>query len=256
MTETDILLYIQSAYQTILQDSLVGIYVHGSLAFGCFHWENSDIDFIVVVSRAPTLAEKEALLKVLLELDAYCLPKGIEMSVVLEDACRRFTYPTPYELHFSNDHKEKCRMDLKQYCLSMQGTDKDLAAHFTVIRQVGITLCGRDIGDVFGEIPPQYYWDSIQNDIRHAVKDIDKNPVYIILNLCRVLAYRRDGLILSKEEGGKWGMRHLPAHYRPLVADAVGSYSGNTLFAVDKDMAHAFAQYMLSVVLTDDNNNR
>ncbi|MBF0777492.1 nucleotidyltransferase domain-containing protein [Streptococcus cuniculi] len=29
--------------------NLVGIYVHGSLAYGCFSWEQSDIDFLVVV---------------------------------------------------------------------------------------------------------------------------------------------------------------------------------------------------------------
>ena len=42
-------LVIHGEYQTILGDNLVGIYVHGSIAFGCFHEEKSDIDFIAVI---------------------------------------------------------------------------------------------------------------------------------------------------------------------------------------------------------------
>ena len=30
--------------QKAFGENLVGIYVHGSLAFGCFRWEQSDID--------------------------------------------------------------------------------------------------------------------------------------------------------------------------------------------------------------------
>jgi streptomycin 3"-adenylyltransferase len=45
----NILKIIKQEYQTILGDNLVGIYVHGSIAFGCFHEEKSDIDFIAVI---------------------------------------------------------------------------------------------------------------------------------------------------------------------------------------------------------------
>ena len=39
---------IARSYAAILGDGLTGIYVHGSLAFGCFCWQTSDIDFIVI----------------------------------------------------------------------------------------------------------------------------------------------------------------------------------------------------------------
>ena len=60
--ETELLQKIKSSYQIILQDKLVGIYVHGSIAFQCFTWENSDIDFLVVVNESLSQAEKEALI--------------------------------------------------------------------------------------------------------------------------------------------------------------------------------------------------
>ena len=40
---------IKSTSVQTFEKNLVGIYVHGSLALGCFSWDNSDIDFIVVL---------------------------------------------------------------------------------------------------------------------------------------------------------------------------------------------------------------
>lgn len=42
---------LKSLYTDALGENLVGLYVHGSLAFGCFEWARSDVDFIAVVRR-------------------------------------------------------------------------------------------------------------------------------------------------------------------------------------------------------------
>ena len=59
---SEILEQLQTACLEILAENLLGIYVHGSLAFGCFHWEISDIDVLLVTEQPPLQAEKEALL--------------------------------------------------------------------------------------------------------------------------------------------------------------------------------------------------
>lgn len=185
-----------------------------------------DIDFLVVVNAPLAQGEKEALIRVLLELDGEAPPKGFEMSVVLRDACRPFRYPTPFELHFSNTHKARARADLSAYCRDMHGVDPDLAAHCTVIRRVGETLWGEPIATAFGEVPREAYVDSILGDVGDAARDIADNPVYITLNLCRVLAYLRDGQVLSKRQGGEWGLSHLPEEYHPLLRAALAAYGG------------------------------
>ena len=38
------------------------------------------------------------------EINKLAPVKGIELSVVKEDVCNPFVYPTPYELHFSVAH--------------------------------------------------------------------------------------------------------------------------------------------------------
>ena len=66
MTESELLCNIKTTYRQILGDNLTGIYIHGSLAFGCFHWDTSDIDFIVVVKEDLALSAKTALITALL----------------------------------------------------------------------------------------------------------------------------------------------------------------------------------------------
>lgn len=86
-------------YDGILGENLVGIYLHGSLAMGCFS-DQSDIDFLVVVNDPLDFRTKRSLADELLELRG--LPgKGIEMSVILMKYAREFQYPTPFELHYS-----------------------------------------------------------------------------------------------------------------------------------------------------------
>jgi len=250
MTERKLLEIIKSEYRAILSDNLVGIYVHGSIAFGCFNWERSDIDFLVVVNSPLTQEEKETLISVLLKLESHAPQKGFEMSVVLERVCNPFVYPTPYEMHFSNSYLESYKTNLAAQCRSLNGTDKtdkDLAAHITVTRAVGFPLCGAPISEVFGEVAREYYTDSLMYEIENAVEEIVRNPVYFTLNLCRVLAYLTDGLVLSKEQGGKWGAEHLP-RYIELISGALAAYVEGCGFTANDGKLIEFAEYMLTKI--------
>ena len=91
--------------------------------------------------------------------------KGIELSIVKEAYCKEFLYPTPFELHFSNMHLQWFRDNPKDYIQKMNGTDKDLAAHFKIIKKYGIALYGSQIDDVFADVPRNNYIDSILCDI-------------------------------------------------------------------------------------------
>ncbi len=224
--ERELLGRISEAYQRILDGKLTGIYVHGSIAFGCFRWETSDIDFVVVVEEKLTQAEKEALIRVLLELDVLAPAKGFEMSVVLRSSCAPFEEPTPFELHYSNAHRANYQYDLSGTCSALQGFDPDLAAHMTVVGKVGIVLCGQPVEQVFGPVPRESYLRSIWYDIENAPEEIQRDPVYYVLNLCRVLACVEDKLVLSKKQGGEWGMEHLPEE-QELIRKALAAYLCN-----------------------------
>jgi len=232
-------------YTDMLRDNLVGIYLHGSLAMGCYT-ERSDIDFLVVVKDPLDNQTRRALADELLQLRE--LPeKGIEMSVILLRYAQDFRYPTPYELHFSEMFRESYLCDKDFICCG--DADKDLAAHMTVIRHRGICLYGKKISEVFADIPRECYIDSILGDIGDAGEGIRKNPVYYTLNLCRVLCYLKHNRVLSKLEGGLWGIEQLPEKYRPLLESAVGVYRNQLNIAKwNHDELLGFAEFMLKEI--------
>lgn len=238
---------IKNHYIDILKLNLVGIYVHGSLAFECFHWDTSDVDLIVVVKEPLTNNAKEKLIQTVLDLEKLSPKKGIEMSVVLERYCNHFCYPTPYELHFSNMHKTSAQQDLKKYCMCMYGKDKDLAVHFTIINKKGKLLYGKEINSVFEEVDKKYFVDSILEDIKDAKETIHSHPVYIILNLCRTLAYLQQDIILSKQQGGEWGIEYL-SFYKNVIEKAMVCYQGKKDFIEDKEVLDDFSNYVMKKI--------
>lgn len=232
--------------KSILHDNLVGIYLHGSSVMGCFNPQKSDIDLIVVVEHRLHDSVKRAYMDMVIEYNALGPEKGIEMSIVLREVCNPFVYPTPFDLHFSAGHMKWYEENPDDYIRRMNGTDKDLAAHFTVISKRGECLYGEPIKNVFAEIPGSCYWDSIWCDIEGAVEEITEHTMYLTLNLARVLAYKEAGLVLSKKEGGEWAINHLPSEYHPLMMDAMREYSEGVDVVYDKAIAKCYAEYAIT----------
>ena len=229
----------------ILQDNLIGIYLHGSAVMGCYNPAKSDIDLIAVVKDPMEDSVKRTFMDMVIELNEKGPAKGIEMSIVKQSVCRPFVYPTPFELHFSAAHTDWYKNDPDDYISKMKGEEKDLAAHFTIIKHRGKCLYGAPIENTFADVPAQDYIDSIRNDIADAEEEISENPMYLILNLARVLAYRKDGLVLSKKEGGEWALNNLPGKYHSLIKDALCEYSEASDISYDLKLEKGYEQYML-----------
>ncbi|MBR4928788.1 MAG: nucleotidyltransferase domain-containing protein, partial [Oscillospiraceae bacterium] len=88
MLETEELLkrYTEES-RRILGDCLVGIYLHGSLAMGCYNPNRSDIDLIVVTDGSLTDEVKREFLDMTVRYNAQGPAKGIEMSIVRREFC-------------------------------------------------------------------------------------------------------------------------------------------------------------------------
>lgn len=253
---TSLLNEITKASKQIFGEKLVGVYLHGSIAMGCFNPKKSDIDLIFVIDKELMDEEKMKFMNVVVKLSERAPKKGLELSVVKRKACQEFIYPTPFELHFSPMHLNWFQTDSQGYVKNMKGIDKDLAAHFTVIRECGIVLHGAAIRDVFAEVPRENYLDSIFEDIQNAKEDILGDPMYIILNLCRVFAAVQDYSVLSKAQGGEWGLLHIPPEYHELIHNALESYTSEKEMIVDQEKALQFADYMLNVIGINKSNHQ
>lgn len=232
---------------------LVGVYLHGSLTMGGFNPLLSDIDYIAVVKNKITLEQKLKLVKGLLTFadNPHTPAKGIEMHVVVQDALTHFQHPAPYEFHYGKDWNEKYRNN--EIDLTKNNLDADLAAHVMVTYQRGTCIYGQPIESVFTAIPEEYYWDSIFSDVKNAVEDICDNPVYHILNLCRVLIYSQTKQVMSKIEGGYSALGCNDSQYHSLIKKALAVYEENQPNSQwREEELHSLAKYMLGRIQNAD----
>ena len=106
---------------------------------------------------------------------------------------------------------------------------------------------------VFKDIPDQYFLKSVLNDAHDILDDISKDPVYGVLNLCRILAYMTDKRMTSKVEGGEWGLKHVDPKYGPLIRQALDAYMNQTPTQTswDKRVLENFAEHMRQLFSVD-----
>ena len=230
----------------ILSDYLVGIYLHGSAVMGCFNPQESDLDFLIVVRDTIPDDRKRQYLDMVVRLNSEAPAKGIELSIVKEQDLNPFIYPTPFELHFSIAHLDWYQNSPDDYVKKMKGVDKDLGAHATIIIHRGKMLYGKEIHEVFGPVSDEVYFDSIMYDIESAPVDITEDRMSVILNLCRVLAYRDERLVLSKQEAGEWALKIIPYRYETVIRQALEEYQNEGKVDLSNVLLIEFAGYMLS----------
>lgn len=232
-----------------LPDDLAAIYLHGSLALGGFNPARSDLDLLVVTHAALTAPQKTTLLGDL--LTASGSPHPIEISFVARPSLRVWRYPPEFELHFGESWRARFAPGLAaghpRVWAALPRTDPDLAAHFTVTAARGATLWGAPAREVLPAVPRGDYLASVAADLEAAFARIHAAPVYAILNACRTLAYLREGVILSKLEGGRWARRHTAPRWRGLITAALTAHRADTRedgFSAEPQTLEAFVAAM------------
>ena len=75
--------------------------------------------------------------------------------------------------------------------------------------------------------------------------------MYLVLNLARVLAYKKEGRVLSKKEGGEWALKNLSEELAPVVSAALEEYaeaSTQQIPQYDMALARKYATYVIASV--------
>lgn len=242
-----------AAFKQTLDENLIGIYLHGSLAMGCFNPARSDIDLLVVIQHSMSIETKRDIAQTLLTGSLSPLP--VEISFLVEPDVHLFEHPLPFDLHYSEGWRERYVQMLADGAWRTWNDetkrDPDLATHIMVTRARGICLAGKPVLEVLPPVPPAFYANSIVGDFNDALADYQHMPVYFTLNACRVLAYLREGHIYSKDEGGVWGLQTLPGELHGVVEQALDIYRGNVAdVPVEEIVFTRFAEYMEQNIYT------
>jgi predicted nucleotidyltransferase len=202
---------LEAQVRDLLGANLRGLYVYGSLAFDCYNPARSDVDVLVVTKRRMAPETRRALSSVLHRLDRVA---RLEISFLSRADLEPWRCPCPFDYHFSGTTEKH------------DGAGTYFASEIPNARARGVAIYGPPPEDVLPAVPEADFWDSLVRDIRWARDRIDEIPVYAVLNCCRTLAFAREHVILSKAEGGEWGMRELPEQFRPLAESALSAYTG------------------------------
>lgn len=243
-----------SEIQNLLADNLIGIYLHGSLAMGFFNPSHSDIDLLVVDRASIPPARKRDLGEFLLYLSNHPIP--IEIHFLVYSDLHPWQYPPRFDFHYSEGWRARYEIDLQsdawQAWDNPDQQDPDLGAHVAVARARGTVLIGPPVEMVFPLIPHADYLAAVRFDLEDAFHQIEANPVYHVLNICRTLGYLQTGRILSKAEGGEWAQANLPARFHAIISAALESYThGGPTGEFVTDQLVDFARFTKSIMEPD-----
>jgi predicted nucleotidyltransferase len=124
----------------ILDDDLLGVYLHGSGATNCCNPDRSDIDLLVVAQETLPPEQRRAVAELLLASSG--APYPVELTLLTPRQLRPWRHPTPFDFHYSESWRQSLTQQLAAGELSSHPlTDPDLAGHITVVRARGVRAC-------------------------------------------------------------------------------------------------------------------
>jgi predicted nucleotidyltransferase len=221
-----ILQRLEAELPDLLGPNLVGVYVYGSLAFGCYNPARSDVDILVITRRRIAPEARDPLARFLRPLRA-----KLEITFLTRAQLDPWRYPSPFDYHLSGSSEVH------------DGRGVDIATEVTNARTASVTLLGPPADELLPEVPAADYLDCIVRDIHWARARADE-PVYMVLSCCRALAFSRTRRVMSKAEGAEWAMRELPREFRELAEQALAAYRSDTQDEVDVEEALRLSEWV------------
>jgi streptomycin 3"-adenylyltransferase len=202
--------HLVKGIKRLFEDDLTGIYLHGSLAMGCFNPCASDVNVIVVTRQRLSVEVHYALERYLMRIAGK--PYPVEVTVLFEGDIYPWRYPTPVEFHFGDDWNGP----------------HTLAAQIMTLHKRGVCLVGREIEYTFPPVPMTDYIDAMVRDSKRALTTMMIAPAEAVLTMCRVYHALMEDAVSSKSEAGAWALRTLKPRHRDVLRASLDYYEGRT----------------------------
>jgi predicted nucleotidyltransferase len=212
-----------------LPKTLEGFYLHGSIALDAYVDGSSDIDFITITNRRLTEEDAEALTDIHTKLATnYTKPEMDGVYITKEDVGKLEQHPDdsyPYyndgQLYFGNyfNFNPITWWQLKENGVSVLGPS---------IKAYRMDIDTKQLVSYVQENMNSYWINRIQQMERSIDKisklstnDIDTEIEWTVLGLLRQFYTLKEIGIISKLGAGKYGLRHMPPKWHPLINEAI-----------------------------------
>ncbi|HET6453527.1 MAG TPA: aminoglycoside adenylyltransferase domain-containing protein [Armatimonadota bacterium] len=211
----------------ILGDDLIGVYLYGSLARGCYHAGPSDVDTIVVTRRDCTESEHPAILRVHQEAGA-----PVDAVFVTEEQLNADVFPTPISFLVKPIEGHKI--------VHVPEGRGDFLLQRQDAYEAGVALAGPDPREIMRPVPWPLLAECLDYLFPHIITRF-KNPV---LMLCRIAYAHANHSLCSKRRAGEWALETFEERWRPVISAALTQYAeGVTGPAATSAVLQEFEEY-------------
>ena len=241
-----------------LNGNLLGLYLHGSMVLGGFDEASSDIDMIGVIKDELSLKEKIALSSLLLSLNKK--PRPIDIEFFIKDDFVRWQGSPASHFYFSDYWIEKYEKialggDDASDLLAVVNPGGEATADFKIAKENGVCLYGMPTTKLLPVISDEIFLGFISSGVNqyYVESDNDEQSSFLILQLCRILAYKQIREILSKHKAAEWALDTLPSSLHSIIRTALFTKYGfgeKTIYT--KEDALSFKAHMVERINTGD----
>lgn len=207
--------HLLAAFQAILAEKLVGVYLYGSLTVGDFDPMISDIDLLVVTTSPLDDPEFDAL-------------HQMHQRLATEQPAREdrieVAYLTTQALQTFRTHVSEIAIISPGEPFHRKDAGKDWLVNWYMVREKGETLFGPPPQEIIPPIAQTEFVETIRDHTRAWAQWVDDcyqlgSQAYAIFTLCRALYTDRYGEQLSKLQAARWAEQEYP-QWASLIQDA------------------------------------
>lgn len=205
-----------SQMKDILGEKLVGLYIYGSLVWGDFDYEISDIDLLAAIST--DLNEKE-----------FNKLKQIQDEIVKEykkfDNRLEIAYMSLSALKTFKIQRSKIAIISPGEPFHIKEAGIDWLMNWYFVRENSITIFGPDPKTIIEPISKEEFIQCVKDQVKDWPNWIPQNhkrkfQSYAILTMCRALYAYKNGVQVSKKQAALWVQKKLP-EWSSLIQNAL-----------------------------------
>lgn len=221
----DILHALLAGIREELTDNLVGIYLRGSLAYGDFRPETSDLDILVVTKRLVTDAEFQRLAELHKRIGHPNNPyaRRIEITYIDQEGVRKYRAGQRYPTLEQGEGE----------CLKWCEHGENWVLERWSVREYGKALYGPAPEELIEPISSEAIKQAVRRRLKDWVKwaqdeaDPDwqlpkSHKAYVVETMCRALYALKKGEVVTKGQAVDWAKTHLPQPWKELVKRSQG----------------------------------
>jgi hypothetical protein len=232
----EILTLLNGRVVEVLGSQFVGMYLYGSLAWGDFDPDSSDIDFLIVTAGMLDGNTTDAL---------NAMHQGIWKSGLKWAAKLEGSYlPKEHLQRFEKSGRLYPTVNEGNFYLAPHGSDWIIQRH--IIREHGVVVAGPDPKSMIDLVGPdeircavtnilEEWWFPMLEDPSWLRDRGTKYHAYAILTMCRSLYALKHGEVVSKPVAARWAQKELGRKWARVISRSLVGRNASVNFPLFDD---------------------